>query len=291
MNKVNVGKLFKVTVILLTAAMTSCGDSDSSRVAKDYLKETMSFNFEEAKKYAAKDKIVLYDEAKKNYAAYDTDLITGLIKSSETKFTVVSENVSDNGNTAKVTVRISLIHSTFKDREILLIKENGEWKVVNDNIDNLLPPKTVFFEKGKGVYIDETREEDKADEESIADSLEGENEDEYSEEVKEIYSQAEIETPPSFPGGETELMEWVQDNIKYPAIALESRIYGNVFVGFVVEKDGSLTNVEVVRGVDRSLDAEAIRVVSAMPGWIPGEHRGEAVRVRCVVPIQFRLQQ
>ena len=140
-------------------------------------------------------------------------------------------------------------------------------------------------------YIDETREEYKANADSITDFIESENEDENGEEVKEIYSQEEVNVPPSFPGGEVALMEFISYNVRYPEDAQTDGVQGRVWVQFMVEKDGSLTNVEVIRGVYRSLDAEAIRVVRAMPKWIPGQQRSEAVRVIYTLQIQFNLQQ
>ena len=79
-------------------------------------------------------------------------------------------------------------------------------------------------------------------------------------------------------------------NVKYPVIAQENNIQGKVIVQFVIERDGSITDVQVVRPVDPSLDKEAIRVVKSMPKWKPGKQRGKAVRVSYTVPINFRLQ-
>ena len=77
--------------------------------------------------------------------------------------------------------------------------------------------------------------------------------------------------------------------MKYPQIALENGVQGKVFVQFVVEKDGSVSNIKVVRGVDASLDKEAVRVVSVMPKWKPGKQRGKAVRVAYTLPIAFQI--
>lgn len=99
-----------------------------------------------------------------------------------------------------------------------------------------------------------------------------------------------VEQMPSFPGGPSALMEWLSNNVKYPVVALENGVQGRVVVSFVVERDGSITDVKVVRGVDPSLDKEASRVVRAMPRWIPGKQNGSAVRVKYNVPVAFRLQ-
>ena len=99
-----------------------------------------------------------------------------------------------------------------------------------------------------------------------------------------------VEQMPSFPGGPSALMEWLSNNVKYPVAAQENGVQGRVVVSFVVERDGSITDVKVVRGVDPSLDKEASRVVRAMPRWIPGKQNGSAVRVKYNVPVAFRLQ-
>ena len=99
-----------------------------------------------------------------------------------------------------------------------------------------------------------------------------------------------VEQMPSFPGGPSGLMEWLSNNVKYPVVAQENGVQGRVVVSFVVERDGSITDVKVVRGVDPSLDREASRVVRAMPRWIPGKQNGSAVRVKYNVPVAFRLQ-
>jgi protein TonB len=87
------------------------------------------------------------------------------------------------------------------------------------------------------------------------------------------------------------MMKFLSENIKYPVIAQENGIQGRVICNFVVERDGSITDVQVVRGVDPSLDKEAVRVIQSMPKWKPGMQRGKPVRVRFTLPVVFRLQQ
>jgi protein TonB len=99
-----------------------------------------------------------------------------------------------------------------------------------------------------------------------------------------------VEQMPSFPGGQAALMKYLNENIKYPVVAQENGVQGRVVVSFVVERDGSITDVNVVRSVDPSLDREAVRVVKGMPHWIPGKQNGSAVRVKYNVPVSFRLQ-
>lgn len=99
-----------------------------------------------------------------------------------------------------------------------------------------------------------------------------------------------VEKMPEFPnGGMPGLMKYLSDNIRYPEAAKVAGIQGRVTVVFVVDKDGSITNVETLRGVDAELDKEAIRVISSMPKWIPGMQKGKAVKVRYTVPVMFRL--
>ena len=99
-----------------------------------------------------------------------------------------------------------------------------------------------------------------------------------------------VEQMPSFPGGPSALMQFLSSNIKYPVVAEENGVQGRVVCTFVVEKDGSITDVRVIKSVDPSLDKEAMRVVKSMPKWIPGKQNGSAVRVKYTVPVTFRLQ-
>jgi len=99
-----------------------------------------------------------------------------------------------------------------------------------------------------------------------------------------------VEEMPEFPGGVNELVSFVARNLRYPGEAQRKGIQGKVFVGFVVEKDGSVGNVRVVNGVDFDLDAEAVRVVKLLPNWRPGKIKGEAVRVAYTIPINFKFR-
>ena len=99
-----------------------------------------------------------------------------------------------------------------------------------------------------------------------------------------------VEEMPSFPGGQGALMQYLASNIKYPVVAQENGVQGRVIVSFVVERDGSISDVKVARSVDPSLDREAQRVVKSMPRWSPGKQNGSTVRVKYTVPVVFRLQ-
>ena len=99
-----------------------------------------------------------------------------------------------------------------------------------------------------------------------------------------------VEGMPQFPGGAAALMQYLSQNIRYPKEAMEAKTQGRVIVQFVVEKDGSISGAHVVKSVNPQLDAEALRVVNAMPNWTPGTQNGQTVRVKYAVPISFRLK-
>ncbi len=99
-----------------------------------------------------------------------------------------------------------------------------------------------------------------------------------------------VEEMPEFPGGELALRQFIANSVKYPVIAQENGIQGRVYVTFVVDADGSISEPRIARGVDPSLDKEALRVVSMLPKWKPGKQRGKPVRVSYTVPINFQLQ-
>src|SRR5574344_793457 len=134
--------------------------------------------------------------------------------------------------------------------------------------------------------IEINTEDDKDVEVVIAAPVEAPVEEEEEEVVFVV-----VETMPEFPGGQQALFKYLSENVKYPVIAQENGIQGRVICQFVVNKDGSIVEVEVVRsGGDASLDKEAVRVIKSMPKWKPGKQRGKAVRVKYTVPVNFRLQ-
>ena len=133
------------------------------------------------------------------------------------------------------------------------------------------------------------------DEVEIENEIEIEDTESDEEEAIEIIEEDDdevfmvVENMPEFPGGDLGLMKYIQKNVKYPPIAKEYNITGKVYISFVVDKSGSVTNVKVVRGVDKNLDAEAVRVIKSLPKYKPGKQRGKAVRVMFTVPINFTL--
>lgn len=108
-----------------------------------------------------------------------------------------------------------------------------------------------------------------------------------TEETGEEHIFTVVETEAKFPGN---VNKWLSTHVNYPNLAQENGVQGKVILGFVIEKDGSITDIKVLRSVDASLDKEAIRVVQTMPKWSPGKQRGKAVRVAFTLPINFQLQ-
>lgn len=115
-------------------------------------------------------------------------------------------------------------------------------------------------------------------------------EEQNESESNKIFNGDDVDQQPSFPGGTNALNTFIVSNLKYPVFAQEKGIQGRVVVKFIVEKDGSISNVEVDRSVNPVLDNEAMRVVKAMPKWIPGQLNGKAVKVECSHPFVFQLQ-
>ena len=105
-----------------------------------------------------------------------------------------------------------------------------------------------------------------------------------------IFNTFSLARQPEFPGGETALYEFLRENIRYPRIAIEANIQGMVYISFVVEKDGTLSNINIIRSPDPYLSDEAVRVVSLMPAWSPGKQREKPVRVCFNLPVRFKLQ-
>ncbi|MBR5328162.1 MAG: energy transducer TonB [Paludibacteraceae bacterium] len=129
-------------------------------------------------------------------------------------------------------------------------------------------------------------EDDKDVEVVIAPPVEAPVVEEVEEEIFVV-----VESMPEFPGGAQEMMKFIAENIKYPVIAQENGIQGRVICQFVIEKNGSVTDIQVVRSSgDASLDKEAERVIKNMPKWKPGKQRGKPVRVKYTIPVAFRLQ-
>lgn len=107
---------------------------------------------------------------------------------------------------------------------------------------------------------------------------------------EKTFEMFDIQKPPSFPGGDAELFKYLQKNMEYPALAKENNIQGVVPITFVVGKDGSVSDVQILRDIGGGCGKEAVRVVKSMPKWIPGEANGHAVKVRYTLPVRFKLE-
>ena len=142
------------------------------------------------------------------------------------------------------------------------------------------------------IQIDDDMFMNLEDDDTPYDIVEYHEEEVVEEEVEEEAIPFQIvEQKPSFMGGDQNTFsQWVAQNIVYPEIAKENQISGKVFTQFTVEKDGSVTNVKVIRGVDESLDKEAIRVIKSSPKWTPGRQRDRAVKVTYTFPVIFQLR-
>jgi len=142
------------------------------------------------------------------------------------------------------------------------------------------PPEVIEIVEDEVEIEEELEIEDTESDEDIAIEIEEDSDDEFF---------MVVENMPEFPGGDLGLMKYIQKNVKYPPIAKEYNITGKVYVSFIVDKSGSVTNAKIVRGVDKNLDAEALRVVKSLPKYKPGKQRGKPVRVMFTIPINFTL--
>ncbi len=154
------------------------------------------------------------------------------------------------------------------------------------------PPPPKQEEVVMEIIEDESEEEETAvneetevDEETEVEVIEEEEEEVVEDEIFTI-----VESMPSFPGGDKAMFEYLSKNTRYPTLAKESGIQGMVVLTFVVEKNGKISDVKVLRGIGGGCDEEAIRVVKSMPGWKPGKQRGKAVKVQFNLPYRFMLQ-
>jgi protein TonB len=158
-----------------------------------------------------------------------------------------------------------------KPQPVEVPKQTTQLEIVQDDVEV------------EDIEINAEVEQNEVIEEYVAPEIE--EEEVVEQEIFQI-----VEEMPSFPGGEQKLLEFVAKNTKYPQIARESGIQGRVFIGFVVEPDGSISNVKVLRGIGGGCDEEAVRVIKSLPKWKPGKQRGKAVRVSYQIPVNFKLQ-
>ncbi|MCX7954848.1 MAG: energy transducer TonB [Bacteroidales bacterium] len=194
-----------------------------------------------------------------------------------------------------VAFEIKIIPETDKDEfEVVTTKVEEEIIPITKQEEIKLPPPppppvTDIIQVVENNQEIKNEVEIQSTEATVNTQIEAPVEVKQEEEVEEVINFYVIEEKPEFPGGEAAMMQWIAKNIKYPEIAKENNIQGKVFVQFIIDKDGQVKNVEVVRGVDPVLDREAVRVVSSMPQWKPGKQRGKPVKVQFQLPINFRL--
>lgn len=181
--------------------------------------------------------------------------------------------IADIGRTVEIVEEemVEITKQEQKPQPVEVPKQTTQIQVVEDDVEV------------DDVEINAEVDQNEVIEEYVAPEVE---EDEIVE--AEIFTV--VEEMPEFPGGMAKLAEYLGKNIKYPQLARESGIQGRVFINFVVENDGSVTNVKVMRSLGGGCDEEAIRVVKSMPKWKPGKQRGKPVRVSYNLPVNFKLQ-
>lgn len=190
----------------------------------------------------------------------------------------VAEEVENLGNLSEVNVEDEIIPIT-RAEEIKPPPPPPPPKVVE--VLNIVEDDTNIDDE---LEIEDTEADDK----TVIDIAPIIQEKEEEEETQVFFI---VEEMPEFPGGEKALVSFLVSSVKYPVIAQESGVHGTVTVSFVIEKDGSVTDVAILRSIDPSLDKEALRVVRTLPRWKPGMQRGKPVRVSYRVPIAFKLVQ
>ncbi len=175
------------------------------------------------------------------------------------------------------------VHSLLDAEAIRVIKSMPAWSPGKQNGKNVsvryYVPVSFKQQKNSSAIDVKNLEENKV---IVVESVEP------ASDNKKVFEVAEV--PPAFPGGETALMKYISDNVKYPKVAAENNIQGKVIVQFVVDNTGKVVDSKIARKVEPSLDAEALRVINSMPNWIPGKQGGQNVSVRYYVPVNFRLE-
>ena len=262
-----------------------------------YYEEEYSNEDEEDYSYEVEEDYSYEDE--EDYTYEDTeDLVTNYSYKN-----ILSESISNyldsrgslaiflihtKGTKAAENSLISLLNEEFnsryiseRNRRICIMRDNEVDTYVQKNIIKPPPsPEVIEIVEYEVEIEDDVEIEDTESDEDEMIEIEEESDDEFF---------MVVENMPEFPGGDLGLMKYIAANVKYPPIAKEYNITGKVYVSFIVEKSGYVSNVKVVRGVDKNLDAEAVRVVSSLPQYKPGKQRGKPVRVMFTIPINFTL--
>lgn len=195
----------------------------------------------------------------------------------------------------------------MQEEEILDIPEPEEVVMEKEEVANQIQNTIIdIVEDEKVVNEVKTQDELRNDDRMIGGQDISDGVDDFTKEVikeevivveekpKEdniVYTTANVQQQPEFPGGDTAMYKWLSDHIQYPAQAAEEGVSGRVVVQFVVSKTGAIENIQVVRGRHPALDKEALRVVKAMPKWNPGRNNGQPVKVTYNLPVTFKLQK
>jgi TonB family protein len=173
--------------------------------------------------------------------------------------------------------------SSYNPKQMVLDLDGQKFVLVRD-LSKMTPAQKAEIEKEMQEFISqENSKEDNEDKEETR-----EEPTQTTDDLNEVFDVCE--EMPQFPGGPQALFEYLSKNLKYPAAAEKNGVQGRVIANFVVERDGSISNVNVTKSVDPLIDNEAIRLLQSMPRWTPGKQKGKEVRVKYTVPVTFRLQ-
>ncbi len=180
---------------------------------------------------------------------------------------------ADVGRTVEVVEEemVEITKQEQKPQPVEVPKQTTQIQVVEDDVEV------------EDIEINADVDQNEVIEEYVAPEIE-------EEDIQEAEIFTIVEEMPDFPGGTQKLADYLAKNIKYPQMARESGIQGRVFISFVVEPDGSVSNINVMRSLGGGCDEEAVRVVKSMPKWKPGKQRGKPVRVSYILPVNFKLQ-
>ena len=248
--------------------------------------------------------IVKAEEVKSVEISSDEKLkVSGTVLAADTKVPVMGASVIIRGTTNGTltdldgkfvlaglkkddVIQVSFVG--FQTRSVIVKDESPLTILLDDDVQNLEEMIVVGMgaKDGKPAKAENT---DVVFDMPLEEAMKAEKQQKETPQKEEVIFRV-VEQMPEFPGGMQKALEFLGKNIKYPVAAQEAKIEGRVIVQFVVGRDGSVSDAKVMRGVNPELDAEAVRVVSIMPNWIPGKQRGKAVAVKYTMPIMFRLQ-
>ena len=260
------------------------------------------YSFEDEEDYSYEDEEDYSYEDEEDYYYEDTEELVTTYSYKNILSESISNYLDSRGSLAIFLIHtkgtkvaenslISLLNEEFsnryiseRNRRICIMRDNEVDTYVQKNKFKPLPPppppEVIEIVEDEVEIEDEIEIEDTESDEDEMIEIEEESDDEFF---------MVVENMPEFPGGDLGLMKYIQKNVKYPPIAKEYNITGKVYVSFIVDKSGAVTNVKVVRGVDKNLDAEAVRVVKSLPKYKAGKQRGKPVRVMFTIPINFTL--